>query len=627
MEAIVDAEVNEGKNDVESEVGNNCGSDPVVYQLVRVEGDGTLVPATEDDVMQFEHLLEDEKSEPPSVEGLAQSKNTELESTKLDTRLEEEKLQSSSESLDLSANPPGDQTSDCANNAQEQKNELQSENALMETTPISTILNGSHSGEMEKENMETCAEPANEAVTSISSVSKTCISSMPDFSLIKGEVCLDKFTIRELQEAFRATFGRQTSVKDKLWLKRRIAMGLTNSCDVPSSHFVIKDNQIVHEEAKEETPCSVSRSKVEAGSPSGDQGTEPTKDGCQDSAASSYDHIKDLELSGKRLSRPTDEYDETKENLGMEEYSVKRMRKPTRRYIEELSDFETQECVARVPIFRKNSGHVLASPKPWIRSVRESGAQSTTYSTRQDSIGGFNVRVPYVSRVRRGRPRKNFMTLMQSFHPSGMASNFVKPPLEIFLRQNVESRNKIRKARSLPMRIPQLSIVDKKRDTENAQKPDSEEESCMDTFKFDTAEENTNDNADARPALKGGPKRKHHRAWTLCEVLKLVEGVAKFGAGRWSEIRRLAFASYSYRTSVDLKDKWRNLLRASLSQVPNEKEDKFSRKHTSIPIPTPILLRVRELAEMHSQTGIEIKPSKFSGHSGKIVQGSGSGFL
>lgn len=48
-------------------------------------------------------------------------------------------------------------------------------------------------------------------------------------------------------------------------------------------------------------------------------------------------------------------------------------------------------------------------------------------------------------------------------------------------------------------------------------------------------------------------KRKHHRAWTLCEVLKLVEGVARYGAGRWSEIRRVAFSSSSYRTSVDLK--------------------------------------------------------------------------
>jgi hypothetical protein len=35
--------------------------------------------------------------------------------------------------------------------------------------------------------------------------------------------------------------------------------------------------------------------------------------------------------------------------------------------------------------------------------------------------------------------------------------------------------------------------------------------------------------------------------------VKLVDGVARFGAGKWSEIRKLSFASYSYRTSVDLK--------------------------------------------------------------------------
>jgi len=46
-----------------------------------------------------------------------------------------------------------------------------------------------------------------------------------------------------------------------------------------------------------------------------------------------------------------------------------------------------------------------------------------------------------------------------------------------------------------------------------------------------------------------------------------------------------------------------------------------------VPIPTSILLRVRELAEMHSQAGIEFGPSKFAGHGGKIVQEKGSGFL
>jgi len=63
----------------------------------------------------------------------------------------------------------------------------------------------------------------------------------------------------------------------------------------------------------------------------------------------------------------------------------------------------------------------------------------------------------------------------------------------------------------------------------------------------------SDDNIVTVPTAKGGMRRKHHRAWTLVEVIKLVEGVSRCGAGRWSEIKRLSFASYSYRTSVDLK--------------------------------------------------------------------------
>ena len=67
------------------------------------------------------------------------------------------------------------------------------------------------------------------------------------------------------------------------------------------------------------------------------------------------------------------------------------------------------------------------------------------------------------------------------------------------------------------------------------------------------SEDTSDDNVVTVPTAKGGTRRKHHRAWTLVEVMKLVEGVSKCGAGRWSEIKRLAFSSYSYRTSVDLK--------------------------------------------------------------------------
>lgn len=71
--------------------------------------------------------------------------------------------------------------------------------------------------------------------------------------------------------------------------------------------------------------------------------------------------------------------------------------------------------------------------------------------------------------------------------------------------------------------------------------------------KADLSTYSSDDNIVTVPTAKGGIRRKHHRAWTLVEVMKLVEGVSRCGAGRWSEIKRLAFASYSYRTSVDLK--------------------------------------------------------------------------
>ena len=70
---------------------------------------------------------------------------------------------------------------------------------------------------------------------------------------------------------------------------------------------------------------------------------------------------------------------------------------------------------------------------------------------------------------------------------------------------------------------------------------------------MDSSGDTSDDNVATVPTAKGGTRRKHHRAWTLGEVTKLVDGVSRYGAGRWSEIKRLAFASYSYRTSVDLK--------------------------------------------------------------------------
>ena len=55
--------------------------------------------------------------------------------------------------------------------------------------------------------------------------------------------------------------------------------------------------------------------------------------------------------------------------------------------------------------------------------------------------------------------------------------------------------------------------------------------------------------------------------FTDAEVLNLVKGVERFGEGKWARI--LETYKFDDRTSVDLKDKWRNLQKpASTVKVP-----------------------------------------------------------
>uniref|UniRef100_A0A7N0RCS6 Myb-like domain-containing protein n=1 Tax=Kalanchoe fedtschenkoi TaxID=63787 RepID=A0A7N0RCS6_KALFE len=47
--------------------------------------------------------------------------------------------------------------------------------------------------------------------------------------------------------------------------------------------------------------------------------------------------------------------------------------------------------------------------------------------------------------------------------------------------------------------------------------------------------------------------RKHNRYWSDYEITILIEGVAKYGVGRWTDIKRGLFPPTTRRTSVDLK--------------------------------------------------------------------------
>ncbi|XP_015870560.3 uncharacterized protein LOC107407763 isoform X1 [Ziziphus jujuba] len=107
------------------------------------------------------------------------------------------------------------------------------------------------------------------------------------------------------------------------------------------------------------------------------------------------------------------------------------------------------------------------------------------------------------------------------------------------------------------------------------------------------------DDSVTKRRCKSHDRRKHQRMWTLTEVMNLVDGISEYGVGRWTDIKRLLFAASAYRTPIDLRDKWRNLLRASCAHKLKKKEMEERQGHAVRPLPKSLLRRVRELAKIH----------------------------
>ncbi|KAL8504478.1 hypothetical protein ACS0TY_015878 [Phlomoides rotata] len=103
----------------------------------------------------------------------------------------------------------------------------------------------------------------------------------------------------------------------------------------------------------------------------------------------------------------------------------------------------------------------------------------------------------------------------------------------------------------------------------------------------------------AESTMEVNGRRKHHRVWSITEVRKLIDGVSQYGVGRWSRIKKLFFSASPHRTSVDLKDKWRNLLKASGVLEQGNQQGEKKRNMAWRPLPKSILRRVCELATMY----------------------------
>ncbi|CAH8359457.1 unnamed protein product [Eruca vesicaria subsp. sativa] len=542
---------------------NQIGN-PVAYKLVRVAGDGRLVPATDEEILEVNetdmHSVSDackslgylpaegspslfsqleETSEVINL-GLLRSDNVEPSTDQVNSQpeySEDERLVMVHASHMLST--PPDSNIQCCN----ENNMFDEDQAHHEPLPFSSdVQNGCDV------NQSNTVEPSSPKESAFPAAAQK-----PDFSLVRGEICLDNLPIKALQETFRATFGRETTVKDKTWLKRRITMGLTKSLDVPTTNLTIKDNKLVGNQDKSSDVADVVS-----------KGDDVTATNLKDAPSSSA------------------------EDFSCEERAAKRVRKPTRRYIEELSETDEKQINDK-SVFPSRDQRL--SEKSEVRSMSVSSGKRVTV-TRVVPLGGSEVEVPYVSHVRRSRPRENIMALMDC-HTSCLEAKATAGESNL-LNSEVVSPGSVLKSASGPIQ---------KEGSHN----NSEEniltgvDEDMETDHVDSSGNSSDDyNNTGAPMMQGvGLRRKHHRAWTLSEVTKLVEGVSKYGAGKWSEIKKLSFSSYPHRTSVDLKDKWRNLLRASFAQSPSNSMGSL-KKHGSMHIPVEIILQVRELAEKQS---------------------------
>ncbi|KAI5422438.1 uncharacterized protein LOC127076300 isoform X2 [Lathyrus oleraceus] len=621
-------------------------SNPVVYKLVRVEGDGRLVPATDDEVMEVEDFLEYENSEMRVVadtgqslecisiersssgklrlecsEGVSQLGTAEADLGKLNAKFQMLQKVKQEEKLRLSSRSPIRSHVQIDSQCSADKFPVINEKD-QEAPSIASSLNYCHSNQ--SGSIDQCSRPSEGVIESGSSASAVYSPLKPDFSMTDGEICLDKLSIKELHELFKVTFGRETTVKDKQWLKRRIAMSLTNSCDVSATTFTIKDNKISR---KREEECSANVNAAAVISAENMAGEGDVK--YADSYAVEGYTVDDIQVASEtRLDNLHTEHELGDEDQQREQRAAKRMRKPTKRYIEELSENESREYNPRSSSSNRNTGHRHVSPTSYIRPARNAFPEVRTFVTRFDSLGGSGVQIPCVSRVRRSRPRKNITSLMK-FHPTGMveaaklSNNAVSGHGS---DTDSEIQEKVSKPSSMPVKIHQLSTSESGKEKQCAIIGTTESRQELRPNKIDPPSHTADSNMVTVPTAKGGMRRKHHRAWTLAEVTKLIEGVSRCGPGRWSEIKRQSFSSYSHRTSVDLKDKWRNLLKASFAHTPAD-EGMNSRKHGTAPIPEHILVRVRDLAAMNSQVPPHFSSSKLTTGAAASVHGDRLGYL
>ncbi|KAJ7525300.1 hypothetical protein O6H91_17G044800 [Diphasiastrum complanatum] len=464
---------------------------------------------------------------------------------------------------------------------------------------------------------------------------------------------LDNLSIRELHEAFRTTFGRETSVKDKHWLKRQISMGMSRlheatnkfeECGGKGQPPALQEPTILprveilptsaeqpvlysNVEAIEKELCGGWMETIDprhCASREADCGNDNNGFLSEVLPVKNFAASPPACCASSTLCKPGSDSHLTL-TIDMQSMEGKRQRKPNRRYLEEEADGigPTGIVGSLIPTMDPSRSQILS--KGELRLSSRTTADGAADLSRLSSLRSSRLHATSQSGISQGR-RSKLGSNLQKRKADGRAAKLVKMARSTRVYQHSVDKN----VRKVKFKLPS-TLGQEKNKTSDSYEGNTDQVSCL--LPISSGEKVCNLQSPAMehkldnhselvatvPTANGGTRRKHHRPWTLREVMTLVEGVARCGGGKWADIKKFAFSSVSYRTAVDLKDKWRNLLRASRSQLQSAKQGENRKRHFSVSIPGPILARVRELAALQNQTAGTPLVSATS-RSGRIVQ-------
>ncbi|OWM68910.1 uncharacterized protein LOC116210005 isoform X1 [Punica granatum] len=368
----------------------------------------------------------------------------------------------------------------------------------------------------------------------------------------KNSALFDQMTVQELQETFRVMFGRETMVEDKHWLKRRLLFGLENNSELEEHLNLVRCRTAFNENEVKKAPTS---SCTQDG---GSLVEEKPKGIVTNSLAT---------LSSELAETGTSSQDKGDEGLVI---IGKRLHKPPRRYIEESLE----------PKSRSSSRRRCATIQKALK-VKPLGVKSPKQPSKQPP---------------KQLPRKGNGAVLSVHEEEPFNGACIQVPFGL----PVEEEQVKETPSSLTLSIVSCHDSDNCPSNQSTISNERSDAECL-SVSAKLQENISKTDREARTNVqKGKRRRKHHMPWTQSEVLKLIEGISHLGVGRWSKIKKLLFASSKHRTSVDLKDKWRNLVKASCTQLRKKRKGVQGRKQLTHQAPEPVLRRVRELANLYS---------------------------